>query len=130
MNQNEKIVKEYFENQGYYVKFNPLHLPDFSIIKDDKIKFFVEVTSSSYLLSPNQEIKFAELDLPIYIYFIKNNKIVGHKLFEPLQILPSSQKQLNLTFEDEEFEFLKEKKKDKTWREFILKLVDYSKREK
>ena len=34
------------------------------------------------------------------------------------------------TFEDEEFEFLKEKKKDKTWREFILKLVDYSKRGK
>ncbi len=41
-------------------------------------------------------------------------------------------KAINETFEDKEFEFLKEKKGDKTWRQFILELANYgqSKQEK
>ncbi len=35
-------------------------------------------------------------------------------------------RQLNETFEDEEFEFLKKAKGDKPWRRFILELVDYA----
>lgn len=35
-------------------------------------------------------------------------------------------RQLNQTFEDVEFEFLEEKKGDKTWRQFILDLVGYN----
>ena len=37
-----------------------------------------------------------------------------------------SMRQLNETFEDEEFEFLKKAKGDKPWRRFILELVDYA----
>ena len=35
-------------------------------------------------------------------------------------------KQLNETFEDDEFDFLRKKKKEKTWRQFILELTGYN----
>ena len=39
-------------------------------------------------------------------------------------------KNLNETFEDREFNFLKKVKADKTWREFILELTNYKKEAK
>ena len=35
---------------------------------------------------------------------------------------------LNETFEDKEFSFLKDKKGEKSWRDFILELVKYKKK--
>nr|URC17116.1 MAG: hypothetical protein [Lokiarchaeota virus Ratatoskr Meg22_1012] len=37
-------------------------------------------------------------------------------------------KYINIVFEDKEFEFLKEKKGNLSWREFILKLLEVDKK--
>jgi len=47
-------------------------------------------------------------------------------LFEPRVFGSAKMKQLNETFEDEEFAHLLKVKADKTWRRFLLDITDYN----
>ena len=50
------------------------------------------------------------------------------KTFKYPTIHLSIMKQLNVTFEDEEHEFLISKKGEKSWRDWILELAKYAKK--
>ncbi len=133
MNRNEKVVYDYFVKQSIPIKRLSYNFPDF-LISPLGVGNYVEVKSldnpNTRYLSNNQEREFARLNMPIYIYYVKKGKLIGKRQFTALEQLPPKEYMFNVTFEDKEFEFLKKAKGTKTWRQFILDLINYKEEDK
>ncbi len=129
MNKAEKIVKSYLELKHHVVTRMSFNYPDFFI---DNL-FYVEVKNldsfNGRYLSNNQEHHFAKIDCPIYIYYVKKQKVVGKRKFERLEKVPSLNKTISVTFEDDEIKYLEDikAKRGLDWRKFILTLVESEK---